>query len=159
MRRGHQFSSNLPHHPCFVTGTISRQSLRAFESNSQNNDCKNVTPSCGTQQKLMLDGWEFATSKYIFVPKDHPLFAQKCCPTENVSLYLLQGTLMPFTNFLLLIGLHFLVVEVLCCTLDIVEAKLGVLLCFIGVVWQMPVYACPVGFAILQPGEQLGCPL
>lgn len=53
---------------------------------------------------------------------------------EQVVSHLLKSTLMPLAHFLLLVGLHFLVVEVLRCTLDVVETEFGMLLRFVGVI-------------------------
>lgn len=66
---------------------------------------------------------------------------------------------MPLANLLLLIGLHLLVIQVLSGTFDIVEAELGVLLRFAGVVRQVADSPRSVWFAVLQPGEQLRRPL
>lgn len=73
--------------------------------------------------------------------------------------HLFQRTLVPLANFLLLVSLHFLVVEMLRSALDVVEAELGVLLCFAGVVRQVANSPCPVWLTVLQPGEQLRRPL
>lgn len=80
--------------------------------------------------------------------------------TRKSVFYLLKGTLVSLANFLLLVSLHLLVVEVLSSALDIVKAEFGVLFCFTSVVGKTAGSASRlVRFAVFQPGKQLRCTL
>lgn len=66
---------------------------------------------------------------------------------------------MPCVHFLLFVSLHLLVIKVLSGTFDVVEAELGVLLCFAGVIRQVANSSGLIWFTILKPGKQLCCTL
>lgn len=73
--------------------------------------------------------------------------------------HLFQCPLVPLVHFLLLVSLHLLVIKVLSGTFDVVEAELGVFLCFAGVIRQVTNSSGLIWFTVLEPGKQLCCTL